>query len=95
MPPTAGSLTSRTVFDVRVKVDEQPRREPMWIEYADFGERFVTYAVTEERITAAVSGMTGRGVKIGPFSSAPPVWPVSSPRAPWEPLPSPVLPVTR
>ncbi|MFD6212693.1 hypothetical protein ACFWFJ_05505, partial [Nocardia salmonicida] len=56
---------------MRVKVDEQPRRDPMWIEYADFGERFVTYAVTEERITAAVSGMTGRGVKIGPFSLGP------------------------
>lgn len=44
---------------------------PSWIDYADFGERFVTHAVTEERIVAAVSGMADRGVKIGPFSIGP------------------------
>lgn len=71
MPVTAGSTSSRTVSDVRGNVSEQARRDPRWIEYADFGERFVTYAVTEERIAAAVAGMTGRGVTIGPFSLGP------------------------
>ncbi|MGW6728838.1 hypothetical protein ACWF9G_23300 [Nocardia sp. NPDC055029] len=56
---------------MREKVAGEARRDPMWIEYADFGERFVTYAVTEERIAAAVAGMTGRGVTIGPFSLGP------------------------
>ncbi|MGW6422716.1 hypothetical protein ACWF82_08575 [Nocardia sp. NPDC055053] len=56
---------------MREKVAGEARRDPMWIEYADFGERFVTYAVTEERIAAAVAGMAGRGVTIGPFSLGP------------------------
>ncbi|MBF6174455.1 hypothetical protein [Nocardia blacklockiae] len=42
-----------------------------WIEYADFGERFVKHAVTRARIEAAVSGMAGRGMAIGPFSVGP------------------------
>ncbi|GGN75490.1 hypothetical protein GCM10011610_19830 [Nocardia rhizosphaerihabitans] len=71
VPPTGGFPSSRTVSDVREKVAGEARRDPMWIEYADFGERFVTYAVTEERIAAAVAGMTGRGVTIGPFSLGP------------------------
>ncbi|MFQ6325951.1 hypothetical protein ACLMAL_07410 [Nocardia sp. CWNU-33] len=45
--------------------------DPVWIEYADFGERFLTHAVTEARIVAAVSGMAGRGMTIGPFSVGP------------------------
>ncbi|WP_227996572.1 hypothetical protein [Nocardia australiensis] len=45
--------------------------DPVWIEYADFGERFVTHAVTGDRIVAAVSGMAGRGMTIGPFSIGP------------------------
>ncbi|MFE7799824.1 hypothetical protein [Nocardia sp. NPDC057440] len=45
--------------------------DPVWIEYADFGERFLTHAVTEARIVAAVSGMAGRGMAIGPFSVGP------------------------
>ncbi|MFC4125571.1 hypothetical protein [Nocardia rhizosphaerae] len=56
---------------MRAKVTEEARQSPMWIEYADFGERFVTYAVTEQRIATAVAGMTGRGVQIGPFSLGP------------------------
>ncbi|MCM6775910.1 hypothetical protein NDR87_17285 [Nocardia sp. CDC159] len=44
---------------------------PPWIEYGEFGERFVRYAVTPERIEAAVSGMAGRGMTIGPFSIGP------------------------
>ncbi|MFX0575772.1 hypothetical protein [Nocardia nepalensis] len=50
---------------------EETTDDPVWIDYADFGERFVTHAVTAERIEAAVSGMTGRGVTIGPFSIGP------------------------
>ncbi|MET8875012.1 hypothetical protein [Nocardia sp. NPDC004604] len=50
---------------------EETTDAPMWIDYADFGERFVTHAVTAERIEAAVSAMTGRGVTIGPFSLGP------------------------
>lgn len=45
--------------------------DPRWIDYAEFGERFVTHAVTEERIVAAVSGMAGRGMTIGPFNLGP------------------------
>jgi len=44
---------------------------PSWIGYTEFGERFVTYAVTEKRIIAAVSGMVGQGVAIGPVNLAP------------------------
>lgn len=44
---------------------------PSWIGYAEFGERFVTHAVTEERIIAAVSGMVGQGVAVGPVNLAP------------------------
>ncbi len=45
--------------------------DPIWIDYAEFGERFVTHAVTEKRIVAAVSGIAGRGMTIGPFSIGP------------------------
>src|SRR3979490_1373075 len=45
--------------------------EPIWIDYADFGERFVTHAVRDDRIAAAVSGMAGRGMTIGPLSLGP------------------------
>ncbi|QIS15425.1 hypothetical protein [Nocardia arthritidis] len=44
---------------------------PAWIDYADFGERFVTHAVTEDRIEAAVAGIGGQGMKIGPFNIGP------------------------
>ncbi|WP_024800010.1 hypothetical protein [Nocardia sp. BMG51109] len=47
------------------------RDSPTWIDYAEFGERFVAHAVTPERIEEAVSGMAGRGVTIGPFSVGP------------------------
>ncbi|MRH86585.1 hypothetical protein GFY24_03710 [Nocardia sp. SYP-A9097] len=48
-----------------------PSDEPVWIDYAEFGERFVAAAVTESRIEAAVSGMAGRGMTIGPFGIGP------------------------
>ncbi|WP_216899439.1 hypothetical protein [Nocardia alni] len=44
---------------------------PRWIDYARFGERFVAHAVTPARIEAAVAGMAGRGITIGPFSIGP------------------------
>ncbi|MFD0360643.1 hypothetical protein ACFQZZ_04170 [Nocardia sp. GCM10030253] len=50
---------------------DQMSDDPAWIDYADFGERFVTHAVTADRIVAAVSGMAGRGMTIGPFSLGP------------------------
>ncbi|GAA5088466.1 hypothetical protein [Nocardia iowensis] len=50
---------------------DEPSSDPPWIDYADFGERFVTHAVTKDRIEAAVAGMTGRGMTIGPFSIGP------------------------
>ncbi|MEV0245192.1 hypothetical protein AB0H76_01235 [Nocardia sp. NPDC050712] len=45
--------------------------DPTWIDYAEFGERFVAQAVTEQRIVSAVAGMAGRGVSIGPYSLGP------------------------
>ncbi|MGI5216386.1 hypothetical protein [Nocardia sp. CA-290969] len=45
--------------------------DPEWIDYAEFGERFVTHAVTESRIEKAVAGITGRGIGIGPFNLGP------------------------
>ncbi|MFI6952559.1 hypothetical protein ACIBJI_03720 [Nocardia sp. NPDC050408] len=50
---------------------EEKIDDPVWIDYAAFGERFVTHAVTAERIEAAVSAMTDHGVAIGPFSLGP------------------------
>ncbi|MFE7743472.1 hypothetical protein [Nocardia sp. NPDC057455] len=44
---------------------------PAWIDYAEFGARFVTHAVNAARIESAISGMTGRGLTIGPVSIGP------------------------
>ncbi|MGW4365993.1 hypothetical protein ACWEKT_10135 [Nocardia takedensis] len=53
------------------RANEVAGGQPVWIEYAEFGERFVTYAVTEERIVAAVASIAGRGLTIGPFTILP------------------------
>ncbi|MEV4128010.1 hypothetical protein [Nocardia sp. NPDC049707] len=45
--------------------------DPVWIDFAEFGERFVTHAVTAERIEAAVCAMTDHRITIGPFSLGP------------------------
>ncbi|AYF72761.1 hypothetical protein D7D52_01475 [Nocardia yunnanensis] len=45
--------------------------QPTWIDYAEFGERFVAAAVTESRIESAVSNVAGRGITIGPFGIGP------------------------
>lgn len=50
---------------------EQAHNDPQWIEYAEFGERFVAHAVTTDRIEAAVAGIAGKGMKFGPFSVGP------------------------
>ncbi|WP_433601494.1 hypothetical protein ACQPXH_07030 [Nocardia sp. CA-135953] len=50
---------------------EEKTDDPVWIGYAEFGERFVTHAVTAERIEAAVSAMTDHRIAIGPFSLGP------------------------
>ncbi|WP_067893062.1 hypothetical protein [Nocardia vaccinii] len=49
----------------------QSSKPPAWIDYEEFGERFVAAAVTPARIEAAVAGMAGRGISIGPFSIGP------------------------
>jgi hypothetical protein len=54
------------------RLRRQPASDPPhWIEYAEFGERFVAQAVTPARIEAAVSGMAGQGITLGPFSIGP------------------------
>ncbi|MEU2035538.1 hypothetical protein [Nocardia amamiensis] len=50
---------------------DEPRSEPAWIDYAEFGERFVAHAVTAARIESAISSMAGRGLTIGPVSIGP------------------------
>ncbi|RJO75785.1 hypothetical protein D5S18_13450 [Nocardia panacis] len=50
---------------------EMQRNAQAWLDYAEFGERFVEYAVTERRIEAAVAMIGGRGIKIGPFNIGP------------------------
>ncbi|MET8798295.1 hypothetical protein ABZV91_17930 [Nocardia sp. NPDC004568] len=45
--------------------------DPDRIDYAEFGRRFVTHAVTERRIEKAVAGITGRGLTIGPVNLVP------------------------
>ncbi|QIS06034.1 hypothetical protein F5X71_30325 [Nocardia brasiliensis] len=50
---------------------DETSSDPDWIDYAAFGERFVTHAVTKDRVEAAVSSVTGRGMTIGPFSIGP------------------------
>jgi hypothetical protein len=62
-----GTDLSRTGFGRT----EPGSADPRWIDYGEFGERFVTQAVTPARIEAAVSGMAGRGLTIGPFSIGP------------------------
>lgn len=45
--------------------------ELKWISYGEFGAQFFGRAVTTERITSAVVGLAGRGIKIGPFEVGP------------------------
>lgn len=69
--PCRVSVDEVRVSEHLMQPTDHTSADPVWIEYADFGERFLTHAVTEARIVAAVSGMAGRGMTIGPFSVGP------------------------
>ncbi|WP_231390291.1 hypothetical protein [Nocardia sp. CNY236] len=43
----------------------------VWIDYAQFGERFVAHAVTAARIESAIAGMADHSVTVGPVSLGP------------------------
>ncbi len=45
--------------------------EPRWCTYAEFGEQFFALLVTSDRIAAAVDGMAGRAIEIGPIPVGP------------------------
>lgn len=45
--------------------------EHTWIDYASFAARFFEHAVTLERVTAAVSGLAGRGLRFEPLKAGP------------------------
>ena len=47
------------------------RAEPAALSFSQFGERFLTTAVTAERINGAVSSLEGRVIEFGPVSVAP------------------------
>ncbi|MBJ8343673.1 hypothetical protein [Antrihabitans sp. YC2-6] len=48
-----------------------PHTDLTWISYGEFGKRFFVEAVTTDRIAAAVEGMAGKGIKIGPIGLGP------------------------
>ncbi|MFR9751016.1 hypothetical protein ACL02S_08260 [Nocardia sp. 004] len=60
-----------SVAGLLMQLIDDSNSAPAWIDYAEFGKRFVAHAVTAARIEAAVSGMTGHGITIGPVSLAP------------------------
>ncbi len=45
--------------------------EPTYIDYAEFGRRFFTAAVTRDRVLEGVRTMTGRPIEVGPLSVGP------------------------
>lgn len=47
------------------------KRDLTWITYGEFGKRFFDEAVTTDRIAAAVEGIAGKGIKIGPVGLGP------------------------
>ncbi|GAA5042436.1 hypothetical protein [Nocardia callitridis] len=69
-PDSRGASPSGDLPAVRPEVDVSDTERP-WLDYAEFGERFVTHAVTAARIEAAVAGIAGRGMTIGPLSIGP------------------------
>jgi hypothetical protein len=50
-------------------MDENPMMTQL--SYAEFGEAFVREAVTPERISAVVHGVTGNAVQVGPIEAGP------------------------
>ncbi|MFC8044239.1 hypothetical protein [Nocardia sp. NPDC057353] len=63
--------TDETPHTPALPAEREPAPEQQWLEYAEFGERFVAHAATEERVAAAVAGITGRKITFGPFSLGP------------------------
>jgi hypothetical protein len=45
--------------------------QPDFVEYAEFGERFVRRAVTEQRVLRAVAALAGHPVRFGPIGVGP------------------------
>ncbi|MFN2561316.1 MAG: hypothetical protein ABR571_08500 [Jatrophihabitans sp.] len=45
--------------------------EPTYIDYAEFGRRFFSAAVTRDRVLDGVRTMTGRPIEVGPLSVGP------------------------
>ena len=69
------SRRARTV-DVAARIDGErdggPPPDPLtWIAEADWGRRFVTHAVTAERVRQAFAGFAGRPVEVGPLRAGP------------------------
>jgi hypothetical protein len=49
----------------------EPPAEPTYIDYAEFGRRFFTAAVTRDRVLEGVRTMAGRPIEVGPLSVGP------------------------
>ena len=68
------SWQARTV-DVAARIEGErggPPPDPLsWIAEADWGRRFVTHAVTAERVRQAFAGFAGRPVEVGPLRAGP------------------------
>ena len=62
---------SRSDEAVETLPDVPATRDLTWITYGEFGKRFFEEAVTLERISDAVEGMAGKGIKIGPIGLGP------------------------
>ncbi|HEX3707130.1 MAG TPA: hypothetical protein VHV76_10910 [Mycobacteriales bacterium] len=58
--------------DVPTEPDTSPTApDPARLSYAEFGAAFVHEAVTPERITAVIHGITGEAVRVGPMHAGP------------------------
>lgn len=56
--------------DIASEAADAPN-DPTYIDYAEFGRRFFTAAVTHERVLEGVRTMTGRPIEVGPLSVGP------------------------
>ena len=56
---------------VETPSDAPTARNLTWITYGEFGKRFFEEAVTLERISEAIEGIAGKGIKIGPIGLGP------------------------
>lgn len=77
------SARAARVIDIAARVDGTPDgpppREFVWLEYAEFGERFFRHAVTEQRVGESVAKLAGREIAIGPVKAGP--WDIATVRA--------------